>query len=182
MSLILGILAQSAGAAGAANSYESIATVSVGSGGTSTITFSSIPATYEHLQLRVLYQLSSANWINFSFNSDTTDANYRTHDLRGDGSTASASSPGNQRLLLLQNVATASNTFGVGVVDILDYKNTNKYKTVRSLYGYDANGSGNIDLTSNLWMNTNAINTITITASPTIQQYTHFALYGIKGV
>ena len=51
MSLILGILASSGVAAGAANSYESIATVTVGSGGSSTITFSSIPATFTHLQI-----------------------------------------------------------------------------------------------------------------------------------
>ncbi len=153
----------------------------VGSGGTSTVTFSSIPATYKHLQLRVLFQLSSANWINVAFNSDTTNTNYYAHDLRGDGSSATSSAPGNQRLLLLQNVATASNTFGSGVVDILDYASTTKNKTVRTLQGYDANGSGNLDFNSLLWMNnTTAINSITFTAS-TIQQYSQFALYGIKG-
>jgi len=158
-----------------------IGMVQVGSGGTSTVTFSSIPATYKHLQLRVLFQLSSANWINVAFNSDTTNTNYYAHDLRGDGSSATSSAPGNQRLLLLQNVATASNTFGSGVVDILDYASTTKNKTVRTLQGYDANGSGNLDFNSLLWMNnTTAINSITFTAS-TIQQYSSFALYGIKG-
>jgi hypothetical protein len=64
----------------------------------------------------------------------------------------------------------------------LDYTNTNKNKTARSLWGYDANGSGYVGLYSGLWRNTSAINRIDyVPASGTFPQYSSFALYGIKG-
>jgi len=68
------------------------------------------------------------------------------------------------------------------IVDILDYANTNKYTTMRSLSAYDANGSGLVWFQSLLWMNTNAITNIKIIRSTSgFNQYSHFALYGIKG-
>ena len=51
-------------------SYESIATTTVGSGGASSITFSSIPATYAHLQIRGIFKPSAACWLGLRFNSD----------------------------------------------------------------------------------------------------------------
>jgi hypothetical protein len=74
-----------------------------------------------------------------------------------------------------------ANTFGTFILDILDYKDTNKYKTARSLDGSDANGSGEISLRSGSWRNTAAITSITLTPTGTgIAQYSSFALYGIK--
>ena len=81
--------------------------------------------------------------------------------------------------------SAASNTSGIfsgGVIDILDYANTNKYKTSRGLSGYDANGSGLLYLASGLWMNTAAITSIEITdALGNFATNSTFALYGIKG-
>jgi hypothetical protein len=58
MSLILGIL--DSGVAASTNSYESIATVTVGSGGASEVEFTSIPSTYTHLQIRALARNTTA--------------------------------------------------------------------------------------------------------------------------
>ena len=69
--------------------------------------------------------------------------------------------------------------FGTFIVDILDYANTNKYKTMRALDGFDANGSGYAVLWSGNWRSTSAVSTITITGG-TFAQYSSFALYGIK--
>jgi predicted patatin/cPLA2 family phospholipase len=77
---------------------------------------------------------------------------------------------------------TGANIFGAGVIDILDYANTNKYKTVRALSGHDNNGSGYVNFESGLWMSTSAITSIKLfTAGNVYAQYTQFALYGIKG-
>jgi hypothetical protein len=67
-------------------------------------------------------------------------------------------------------------------MDIVDYTNTNKYKTSRAFAGFDANGSGMLAVTSGLWMSTTAINSITFTsdASGNFAQYSSFALYGVK--
>ena len=71
--------------------------------------------------------------------------------------------------------------FATGTYDILDYKDTTKYTTMRGLAGQDSNGSGGVELVSGLWMNTAAVTAISVTPNTgTFQQYTSFALYGIK--
>lgn len=188
MSLILGILAQDVAGAGAANSYESIATVTVGSGGAANVEFTSIPGTFTHLQIRGITRGTRANIntnVYFGFNSDTTTGNYYGHYLGGDGSAASAGakigSSTNALILSVADTSTAS-VFSGFVIDILDYANTNKYKTSRSLNGYDTNGDGRIFLQSGLWMSTSAITSIQITDPlGNFKQYSQFALYGIKG-
>ena len=171
------------------NSYESIATVNVGVLGASTITFSSIPSTYKHLQIRAIVRsnyLSSSNQNAYiQFNGDTA-ANYSYHELTGQGSTAGAGGSANVTGPRIINYATTvglANTFGVGVVDILDYADTNKYKTYRSLNGNDQNGSGYVILFSGNWRSTSAISSIVIgdNGGGTFQQYSSFALYGVKG-
>ena len=159
--------------------FESIATTTVGSGGSASVTFSSIPATYTHLQVRASSAQASANWAILNFNSDT-GSNYAGHFLIGNGSAASTYSFASNVGPLNFYSGTGS-VFGPAILDILDYANTNKYKTVRSLNGYDANGSGQLQLVSNLWMSTSAITSITLTPnSPNFSQYSSFALYGIR--
>ena len=163
-------------------SYESIATTTVGSGGSSTITFSSIPSTYTHLQVRIMsLNSTAANDYKFNFNSDT-GANYSKHSLYGNGTSALTATDAPSSYISGGLTGSSTNP-GVNITDILEYKNTNIYKTVRSLQGYDTNGSGGyLFFASGSWRNTNAITSITITPySGTINQYSQFALYGIKG-
>jgi hypothetical protein len=170
-------------------SFESIATVTVGSGGSSTITFSSIPSTYQHLQLRILARgLNSGNECQFQYTiNDDYGSNYAWHLLRGNGSAAFADGYGTQDAMRAQGRypgdTAISNAFGVGITDFLDYSNTNKNKTARTLGGNDRNGAGQIYYTSSVWLNTSAINKIIIGNSDGtgIAQYSSFALYGIKG-
>jgi hypothetical protein len=171
----------SSGVAASTNSYESIATVTVGSGGSATVEFTSIPATYTHLQVRVLQKSDSAGDLNFKFNSDG-GSNYSRHYLYGDGSTAASGGVASQTLGYI-GYNPSSTIFQASVIDILDYTNTNKYKTVRSLVGTDTNGGGYVIFSSSLWLSTSAITTISFNqGNNTISQYSSFALYGIKGV
>jgi hypothetical protein len=181
---LIGIIASSGGVAG--GDYESIATVTLGSAA-STISFTSIPSTYQHLQVRGIARGTFALAeipIRMRFNSDTGN-NYARHILEGDGVTAAAyaASTGNLMSIGTATASTAGASMFQGVVaDVLDYKDTNKYKTLRNLSGNDRNGSGAISFTSGLWMNTNAVTSITIFAdSGNLDQYSSFALYGIKG-
>jgi len=170
------------------NSYESIATVSLGSA-QSTIEFTSIPSTFKHLQLRLLARATDsngANYVNLKVNSDTTGSNYARHVLVGNGSSAASSSSTGSTITNLGEIPAAtagSGMFGVFVVDFLDYQNTNKYKTIRSLGGNERNGAGEERFNSILWMNTNAITSIQLTTytAANYAQYSHAALYGIKG-
>lgn len=165
--------------------FESIATVTVGSGGASSVEFTSIPGTYAHLEVRYFGVGSALGTFGakMRFNSDTTAANYGYyHILWGDGASAggyAASSDFIPAGNLYDNNGVTSP--GVGIVSILDYANTNKYKTVRTLGGVDKNGSGTVEFSSGKWASTNAITTITITPTSSIfRQYTHIALYGIR--
>lgn len=173
--------------AAALGDFESIATASVGAGGTATITFSAIPSTFQHLQIRGIGRNSNsgggAQIFFVNLNADTTSSNYAKHSLSGNGSSASAGGGANDSGYDgMVNANFTANVFNGYVVDVLDYANTNKYKTVRALQGFDSNGDGRIYLGSNLWKNTNAVTSITLTAfSGNFVQYSHFALYGIKG-
>ena len=166
--------------------FESIQTFTVGSGGTSTITFSSIPSTYKHLQIRALARSSYSSGTDILYgnlNSDTTAANYAKHILYGFGSSSPGSygSPNDSGYDGMASDSLGSSIFGAYVIDILDYANTNKYKTVRNLNGFDANGSGRIYLQSNLWKNTAAVSSLTFTnLLGNYVQYSSFALYGVK--
>jgi hypothetical protein len=172
------------GAAAAVGDYESISTTTVGSGGTSTVTFSSIPSTYSHLQLRIIGNVSTADSIIMRFNGDS-GSNYARHRLVGDGSTVSAASSTTTTSIAISSspgFPSNANIFGGSILDILDYASTNKNKTTRNLFGVDKNGSGGVTFESGLWFATPAaITSITLTpASGTINQYSSFALYGIK--
>ena len=167
--------------------YDSIATTTVGSGGTASVTFSSISQTYTHLQIRWLMRSNRASGTNdglqVRFNSDT-GSNYSNHLLYGDGSGAYAAAGANTTSMPLgygSSNNNISNTFGAGVIDILDYTNTNKYKTTRFLGGADKNGSGVVSLYSSVWLSTSAVTSITLTPqTDNWVQYSSFALYGIK--
>jgi len=163
--------------------------VQVGSS-TPSVTFSSIPSTYKHLQLRVIGRTDRANNVDaflIKANNDGTSANYTYHYLLGDGSSASAGqengSYGGAVVYRLPAAGAVASIFGSTVTDILDYTNTNKYKTLRSIGGVDLNGSGEIYFGSNLWLSTTAISSLVIVprTGTNFVQYTQFALYGIKG-
>ena len=170
-------------------SYDALAVYTVPSGGASSITFAGIPQSgYQHLQLRVLTRSdrSAANSnIYMGFNGDTTTGNYYGHYLSGDGTSAGAGAKiGSTTAAAIISAADTStaNVFTGAVIDILDYTNTSKYKTVRSLSGADRNGTdGEIRFGSGLWMSTSAVNTITFTPAVNFAQYTQFALFGIRG-
>lgn len=192
MSPILGIYASSIqNSIANASSYESIATSTVGSGGASSVDFTGISSAYTHLQIRAILKTNEnstgATNIEMRFNSDT-GSNYNRHYLRGTGTAADCGDASSQSRFTVgtavQSGAALANMFGAMIVDILDYKNTSKYKTVRALSGQDTNGSGTqgMWLQSGVWMNTNAITSISIfSSSSNLSQYSSFALYGIKG-
>ena len=171
------------GVAASTTSYESIATVTLGSS-SSTISFTSIPQTYKHLQVRYIAQNTVANYfVKMQFNSDT-GTRYATHYLNGNGSSASASASTGDTGLFLPRTNTSY--FSGGVLDILDYTSVNKNKTTRAIGGFDANGSGHVDFNSGLWMpaslgSGNITRIDFVLDAGNYATNTQFALYGIKG-
>jgi hypothetical protein len=168
--------------------FASLATVSVGSGGVSSISFTSIPSTYKHLQIRAVARTNNANSfdnIKMTYNADG-GTNYDGHQMYAFGTSVASQLGGSNPFTFIGYVAGNSGTgsvFSGFIVDVLDYSSTNKYKGSRYLCGEDLNGSGSISLGSNIWKSTSAINRIDLTPSDgsLFNQYSHFALYGIKG-
>jgi len=179
MSPILGIIA-SQNYSRATNSYESIQTYTLSSS-QSSVTFSSIPGTFKHLQVRAISKNSSGINSNSVLSLNGSAIGYR-HFLFGVGSSAGAGSATNGEGVI-SATNSVSNAFGAFVMDILDYTNTNKNKTVRVLQGVEDNSSGVVAFNSFLYSNdTNAITSLTLTSSGTnFVQYSQFALYGIRG-
>ena len=174
----------------AGGDFESIATMTVGSGGAASMEFTSIPGTYRHLQVRILARDdrtgTNLNSLYVQVNGDT-GSNYVDHYIIADGSSVTAGAGGSPpntevRLALSTTVDAAASIFGANVVDILDYSSTTKNTTVRNLYGADLNGSGTIRLRSGLWMSTAAVTSLKFypTASASFAQHSTAALYGIK--
>lgn len=158
--------------------YDSIATVTVGSGGSSSISFTSIPQTYTHLQIRLLAKNADGGAFGGTSMTINGGAGEARHDLYGTGSATGASGVSGSLLVYIGGTAQ----FGVGIVDILDYTNTNKTKTSRALSGVDNNGSGLVALESGLETSQTAISSLTFTSnSGNFAEYSHFALYGVKG-
>ena len=198
MAPILGIYAsQISGHLIPPSSFESIATITP-TAGTNNITFSSIPSTYKHLQIRCMIRGNYsggagpyAGSCDITFNSDT-GANYADHRLFGDGSSASGQGYGGTSTINRNNIVytygtSTANIFGVSITDILDYSSSVKNKTVRSISGINLNASSSqqqINLSSGLWISTSAINTININVQGGAYAGTAagstFALYGIK--
>ena len=126
------------------------------------------------------------------FNADTTAGNYYfQHILVGDTSAAAAYATASSTTAggMAGDVSGGSgvaDTFAANVIDILDYQNTNKFKTLRSLSGSEgqtSNLDNEIKFGSSLWKSTSAITQIDlkVNSGDSFVQYSQFALYGIKG-
>lgn len=190
--MLAGLTALLGGGGGGGGSFESIQTFTA-SGNPADFTFTSIPSTYKHLQIRSIskdsYTTGTASFTQLTmlFNSDYGN-NYSYHILSGNGTSASASGVAN-----IYNIGSAfgsiygsiSSTYSASIVDILDYASTTKYKTIRGFTGADLNSGTTtsvVQLGSGSWRSTSAISSITVQASSSgFVAGTTFALYGIKG-
>ena len=174
----LGIFSAAGAGGGALSDYELIQTTVLGSSQPS-VTFSSLDtysSTYKHLQLRYVWNSTSSAEVNVRYNGDT-GSNYRRHYLQGDGSSVISASDLSAAVGGYNIVTNPTAT----IIDILDFSNSSKTKTSRTMWGFTT--SGYIALASGLWFATpQAITSIVL--SPTAGNFatgSRFSLYGIKG-
>jgi len=162
------------------SAFDALSTVTVPSGGLSSITFGGIPQTgYSHLQIREISKTTSGTDSKITINGGT-NATYR-HHLAGDGSGISSFGDAGSSFIIVSAGSSGTLIFGASVVDFLDYSSSSKNKTVRSLSGRDLNGSGLLSFASTFFNTTNPIIDITLTpGTGNFAQHTQFALYGVK--
>jgi hypothetical protein len=167
-----------------ATTYKAIATVTVGSGGASSISFTSIPATYTDLLLKISARgTSSGTFENYILAVNGSQTGLSGRHLYGTGSAAgSATYPsGDGSIFSVPNNATA-NTFGNAEIYIPNYAGSNnKSMSIDNVSENNAT-AGQQNLQAELWSNTNAITSLTLTMSSSANyvQYSTATLYGIK--
>ncbi len=172
------------------SSYESIAsyTFTAPTYGSS-FTFSSIPQTYKHLQLRIFSANTTLQNNTMQSLLITGNNTRRSHWLRTtDGSTVAAGTDSLSCFIGQQPASISTQTTqprSITIVDIHDYTSTTKYKTYRSISGYDSNGGTKgqeIGIYSGgFYGNTNAITSLIYNTDNDLTPGTVVALYGIKG-
>ena len=183
----LGILS-AAGAGGVAGTYELIETQILGSAASS-ITFSSLAtyaSTYKHLQIRYVARESSTGLNTFMRLNNDSGNNYSEHQLYSDGSGIGSTATASVNKPFIGSMASSTdptNTFGAGIVDILDAFSTTKNKTVRTSSGNSpgVTASRYIFLRSFAWYSTASLTSATV--YPTSADFvagSRFSLYGIR--
>jgi len=164
-----------------------------GTGSSSTISLTSIPSTYKHIQVRATFKAAGTGFyvddLLLRLNSDTS-SNYTKHYLQGNGSTATAVGTASTTSIdcgrILSSDAALANMTTTVIIDIHDYASTSKYKTVRIFSGDEGNindGSFRVVLASGLWQSTSAITSLTFSTSAALNftSATSVALYGMVG-
>jgi hypothetical protein len=169
--------------------YESIATYS-GNGSASSFTFSSIPTTYKHLQIRLIVRgvrAFSSEQLYIRLNGDSGN-NYSYYYFTGNGSGGGGGSNANGNVYLVNEFPAGNETaniFSASIIDILDSNSTVKNSTFRSLSGYEnnrntSNYNGTVWYGGGYWANTAAITSLTVLSNGAFATGSSIALYGVK--
>lgn len=168
-----------------------IGSATVSNNTTTSLSFENIPQTFSHLQLRcsarALTSSGTHEWLYFYHPNVVGSANFTGHMLYGDGSNVySGGNIANQYSVLTGYIPLANqtaNTFGSVIVDILDYSRTDKVKVMKSIWGFDVNGFGELGTNSGYSSNlgTSALTRFEIGLSGGyyLTQGSKFNLYGI---
>jgi len=165
-----------------ANTFVQIgSTVTVGSGGAASFTFTSIPATYTDLIIKV----SGRDNRGFTFDNmapsfNASTSNISTSALYAYGGTATPAAGSGANYQYVNGNSGTANLFSNYEWYIPNYAGSN-YKSISSDSVTEDNSSNSIvSLAANLWSITTAINEITFTpVNGSLLQYTTASLYGI---
>ena len=169
-----------------ANTFELISSSTVGAGGTSGITFSSIPSTYTDLVVQIsgratVAQLGASLYMRFNGGSTTNTI----RNLYGNGTTAASQNQADAWTGVDIDGANASaSVFASTQIYFPNYANTsyNKSWSAESVIENNAT-SAYCEMAAGLWASTSAISQIAFTienASGNFAQYTTAYLYGVK--
>jgi hypothetical protein len=179
---ILGVVASAKTGNLDSSGFFAIATYTVPSATASSISFTSIPQTYTHLQIRTtLRSTTTQNYANISINSGT----YRQNFWYTTGGAYTLFNGTSQDAAFTKTSSATAGYFSPNIFDIEDYSSTTRNKVVRCMSGGDTTYSnstgGNWAFTSLLSMNTAGVSTITLTPlSGNFAQYSQATLYAWK--
>jgi hypothetical protein len=168
-----------------ADTFALIKSVTVGSGGSTSLEFTSIPSTYTDLLFKISARITRSGYVgdimNVSFNGSSTNEKCRRIEGAGSGSVISAS---NSLLLAYQGSTTdaTASIFGNGEFYIPNYASSN-LKSASNDGVSENNGTTSYSgMAANLWSDTSAITSVTFTpdSGSNFVQYSTIYMYGIK--
>lgn len=167
--------------------YEAIQNVIL-STSSATIQFTSIPSTYKHLEIRGVGRVNLAgyaqNGCRLQLNGDT-GSNYSFQQIYANGSSYGSEGYANQTYGNLGEIASATaptSVFSPIIIQIFEYTDVNKYKTIKAIGTNDRNGAGQIGVNGSLWRSLSAVTSISLfEPSSSWIAGSNFTLYGIKG-
>lgn len=166
-----------------ANTFELIASSTVGSGGAASIDFTSIPSTYTDLVLKTSLRTTASvtyNDIDVAFNNSTASMTRRA--VYADGTAVSSFSASNSRFIYANAATATSSVFSNEEIYIPNYAGSN-YKSVSSDVTTEMNSTAQnlLLLLAGLWSDTAAINRVTLTpVTGTFVEHSTAYLYGVK--
>lgn len=178
-----------AGAGGAGGGAMELISTTILSSTASSVTFSSIPSTYKHLQIRATMRANRSGAESEIFalriNGDTA-ANYSAHVLLGNGGSVSSTSYTGESYIRGEAFAAnddITNAFGATVIDVLDYANATTYKQTRFASGRCGSTQFAISVRSGSWRSTSVVSSVTLLTyfGSSFVAGSRFSLYGIKG-
>jgi hypothetical protein len=163
-----------------ATTYSLISSVTVGSGGASSIDFTSIPASYTDLLVKLSIRSSTtASDVLVNFNSTGNNSTW----LRLLGESSLSSDSGSNGATLLINMSTTdANIFATNQMYITNYiSSNNKSFSVEAAIEKNTTTGTARQLVAGLWSNSAAITSISFTGtSGNFVQYSTAYLYGIS--
>ena len=168
------------------SAYDLLAT-EILTGPQTSVTFSNLnnySTDYKHLQIRMVVKGSRTGGNHEFYYTVNGGSSYWNHYLVGNGSTVGSGNFSYSKMFLAQFPGSdLANIYSAGVMDILDPFETNKNKTIRTLFGGTADGV-RITLASSLAPSTAAVNSISFGMEPagSFVSGTRFSLYGTKAV
>lgn len=155
---------------------------------TGTVAFQNIPQTFTHLQLRITMRSTFNSGENLFMRFNNESYSFAGHGLTGNGAGGTPTSQAYTGVgyvdgPAMANASLVANIFGTYIIDILDYRSTTKNKTIKMVGGYDANGSGFMQIMSSFVPTLSpitAISQIGGTATSGMLAASKFELYGIN--
>lgn len=159
-----------------------ISTVTVGSGGASTIEFNNIPQIYTDLQVSFSCRTTqTANWTVIYLRPNGSSSNGSTRQLYGTGSGTGSETDTVIYAGSGQGTDTTSNTFSNGSIYIPNYTSSNN-KSISSDSVTENNATAALArFVAGLWSNTSPITSLTLVpSSGSFVQYSSATLYGIR--
>jgi hypothetical protein len=165
------------------NTFELIASSTVGSGGSATISFTSIASTWTDLVLKVSGRTSWASGddaIVIKFNGSSST--YSMRRLDGNGSTATSNNNALSIRAVTNDAIKTASTFGSWEIYIPNYAGSaNKSASLDAVSENNATAA-NANLVAGLWSTTSAITQIDLTSfnSANFVQHSSAYLYGVK--